>query len=232
MDKNKLKCETVRDLLPLYADKLTSDVTTADIENHLAECSKCREILDDMQTDIPVNMPDEKEKKEIKHLKKLNRRTMKIVAGILGCLVIVIGVVIYACAWGVSPKKSDLEIKYYVFIDKETGSEGYYVDVTLKNGKGLTFYGDSDNKTVDKDGYIITQKVEYNMRKILPWFIGGESENGKIITNSVSLGFSYGKDGPERRDINNDELVLKCSDGDIVITVADIKAKGKLLTEA
>ncbi|MDO4944576.1 MAG: zf-HC2 domain-containing protein [Ruminococcus sp.] len=226
MDKYKLKCETVRDLLPIYADKLTCEVTTEDIENHLADCKECREIFDNMQSEIPVENADEKEKKQIKYLKKLNRRTLKITGVILGCLVVIAGVIFYACAWGVSPKKSDLQLEYFVYIAKETGTESYTVDITLKNGKGLAFYGD-ENQITEKDGNITQQKIVYNIRQILPWFIGGENEEGKIITNSASLGFSYcGGDS-----VDSDELVLKCSDGDIVITVADIKAKGELLTE-
>lgn len=232
MDKYKLKCETVRDLLPIYADKLTCEVTTEDIENHLADCKECREIFDNMQSEIPVENANEKEKKQIKYLKKLNRRTLKITGVILGCLVVIAGVIFYACAWGVSPKKSDLQLEYFVYIDEETGTESYTVDITLKNGKGLRFIGSSDdNKITDKDGNIIQQKYVYNMRRILPWFIGGKNEEGKIITNSVSLGFSYCGRDYDSRNIDSDELVLKCSDGDIVITVADIKAKGELLTE-
>lgn len=226
MDKYKLKCETVRDLLPIYADKLTCEVTTEDIENHLADCKECREIFDNMQSEIPVENADEKEKKQIKYLKKLNRRTLKITGIILGCLVVIAGVIFYACTWGVSPKKSDLQLEYFVYIAEDTGTESYSVDITLKNGKGLAFYRD-EKKITEKDGNITQQKIVYNIRQILPWFIGGENEEGKIITNSASLGFSYcGGDS-----VDSDELVLKCSDGDIVITVADIKAKGELLTE-
>lgn len=226
MDKYRLKCETVRDLLPIYADKLTCEVTTEDIENHLADCKECREIFDNMQSEIPVENADEKEKKQIKYLKKLNRRTLKITGIILGCLVVIAGVIFYACAWGVSPKKSDLQLEYFVYIAEETGTESYTVDITLKNGKGLAFYGD-EKQITEKDGNITQQKIVYNIRQILLWFIGGENEEGKIITNSASLGFSYcGGDS-----VDSDELVLKCSDGDIVITVADIKAKGELLTE-
>ncbi len=232
MDKYKLKCETVRDLLPIYADNLTSAVTSADIEDHLAECEDCREILDTMQSDIPLKKADEKDKKQIKYLKKLNRRTLKITGIIIGCIVLIIGVTIYACAWGVSPKQSDLQIEYSYYINDETATESYVVDITLKNGKGLHFYSNDEN-IIDKDGNVVGIKSVYNMRRVLPWFKGGESEDGKIITNSVSVGYDYVGfyNDNTTRDIDNDMIILKCSDGDIVITVADIKAKGELLTE-
>ncbi|MBO5448443.1 MAG: zf-HC2 domain-containing protein [Ruminococcus sp.] len=229
MDKYKLKCETVRDLLPIYSDKLTSEATSADIEDHLTECEECREIFEAMQSDIPVKKADEKDKKQVKYLRKLNRRTLKITGVILGCVVLIVGVLIYACAWGVQPKKSDLELEYSYYIDEETGTEDYTVDITLKNGKGLHFYSDYEYIT-DDDGNMIGSKGVYNMRKILPWFKGGKNDEGKIITNSVSVGQVYVYTGSDSfgRSIDSDEIILECSDGDIVITVADIKAKGKL----
>lgn len=227
MDKYKLKCEIVRDLLPIYADKLTSEVTAADIEDHLAECEECREIFENMQGEIPVKEADEKDKKQIKYLKKLNRRTLKITGIILGCIVLIVGVIIYACVWGVQPKKSDLKLEYSYFIDEETGNEDYTVDITLKNGKGLHFYGDCDYGVDDDGNKIRPQKSVYNMRRVLPWFKGGENEEGKISTNSVSVGYAYVGFDSSSRSVDDDEIILECSDGDIVITVADIKAKGK-----
>lgn len=226
MDKYKLKCEIVRDLLPVYADKLTSEVTAADIEDHLTECEECREIFENMQSDIPVKEADEKEKKQIKYLRKLNRRTLKITGAILGCIILIVGVIIYACAWGVQPKKSDLQLEYSYYIDEKTNTEDYTVDITLKNGKGLLFYS-NDEIITDDDGNIIGSKSVYNMRKILPWFKGGKNDEGKITTNTVTVGHVYVGFDNSDRNMDRDEIILECSDGDIVITVADIKAKGK-----
>ena len=38
---NKIPCEMIRDLLPLYADGLTGDVTNEAVREHLAE-APCR----------------------------------------------------------------------------------------------------------------------------------------------------------------------------------------------
>lgn len=43
-----MKCEIIRDLLPLYADGLVSDVTRAAIEEHTARCDACRELMKKM----------------------------------------------------------------------------------------------------------------------------------------------------------------------------------------
>ena len=39
----KMKCEVVRDLLPLYVDGVVSEESRKMIEEHLEECDDCRE---------------------------------------------------------------------------------------------------------------------------------------------------------------------------------------------
>ena len=43
MMKQKIPCEMIQDILPLYVDELTSEVTNKEVEAHLAECEACRE---------------------------------------------------------------------------------------------------------------------------------------------------------------------------------------------
>ena len=43
-------CNIVRDLLPLYAEGIASSDTVSFVEEHLAGCPACREVLDDMNT--------------------------------------------------------------------------------------------------------------------------------------------------------------------------------------
>ena len=44
----KLDCDVIRDLLPLYAEKLASPASSALVEQHLAECEACRAQLEQM----------------------------------------------------------------------------------------------------------------------------------------------------------------------------------------
>ena len=37
-----MKCEIIRDLIPLYLDKVCSEDSRKLVEEHLAECSECR----------------------------------------------------------------------------------------------------------------------------------------------------------------------------------------------
>lgn len=86
--KNDLSCEVVKDLLPLYIDDLTSDVTNSAIEDHIHSCSQCSEVL------IRIREPEifpEDESADIDFLKK-NRKINKrnILIGIIATFVIVL----------------------------------------------------------------------------------------------------------------------------------------------
>lgn len=43
-----MKCEVVRDLLPLYIDKLTSEESNKEIEKHLKNCKECYQYYQEM----------------------------------------------------------------------------------------------------------------------------------------------------------------------------------------
>jgi hypothetical protein len=70
-----LTCEIVRDLLPSYADGLTSDATNQAVREHLAHCPDCTEALRLMQE------PQKRAAQpvpEVDYLKKIHRRTSRV----------------------------------------------------------------------------------------------------------------------------------------------------------
>lgn len=52
----KISCCIVRDLLPNYIDKLTETDTNALIEEHLATCSDCKSIHEEMSSEMEINV--------------------------------------------------------------------------------------------------------------------------------------------------------------------------------
>lgn len=67
------KCDIVRDLLPSYIEKVTSDESNKFVEEHIAQCESCIIYLNDMNAEI--ELPDDvhieerlKEKKPFKNL--------------------------------------------------------------------------------------------------------------------------------------------------------------------
>ena len=79
MSENNIPCEVIRDLLPLYADGLTNEVTNEAVLAHLKDCPECSKILEGMQ--MPVPSIAQAEKKEIDYLKKNRKRNRRILAG-------------------------------------------------------------------------------------------------------------------------------------------------------
>ena len=96
----QIPCEVIRDLFPSYIDGLTSETTNRMIEEHLAECEECREILRAMrgpdEDQDPVSGPSPEEQKEIDFLKKNHRRNRRIViwsiAGALALALLVMAI--------------------------------------------------------------------------------------------------------------------------------------------
>ncbi|MGN1377163.1 MAG: DUF4825 domain-containing protein [Dorea sp.] len=86
--KNRLPCELIRDLLPSYVEKLTSDVTNHLIEEHLTECEECRSVLKSMKE--PVEEPiDTEESQELDFLKKTRKKTRRVILGISMVIIVV-----------------------------------------------------------------------------------------------------------------------------------------------
>lgn len=56
----KTDCNIIKDLIPLYIDKVCSKKSSDLIEEHLKECNECRQYMDDMKDDIKVSGIDEK----------------------------------------------------------------------------------------------------------------------------------------------------------------------------
>lgn len=50
----KLPCEIVQDLLPLYHDGVCSPESTASVEEHLRSCESCKQILQNICTEIEI----------------------------------------------------------------------------------------------------------------------------------------------------------------------------------
>ena len=51
---NKISCDIIKDILPLYYDNICSDDSKKMVEEHLAECNTCKSELDKIKTDIKI----------------------------------------------------------------------------------------------------------------------------------------------------------------------------------
>lgn len=86
--ESKENCKIVKDLLPSYIDELTSEETKKYIENHLNDCSECKETLENMKK-VFERENENTTKKSIKYAKKYNRK-MKLLALIIVAILLII----------------------------------------------------------------------------------------------------------------------------------------------
>ena len=70
-----MPCEVIEDLLPMYADELTSSVTNDIVEEHLKNCEKCNQKYRLMKN--PLSEESERDVKEIDFLKKTKKNNRK-----------------------------------------------------------------------------------------------------------------------------------------------------------
>lgn len=68
-----LDCDIIRDLLPSYIDKLTSEKSNIVIQAHLADCTECQKILSEMQQEEAP--PIKTEHKKIDYLKTYKKKS-------------------------------------------------------------------------------------------------------------------------------------------------------------
>ncbi|MBB4826235.1 hypothetical protein HNO89_003472 [Sporosarcina luteola] len=90
-----MKCNVVKDLLPLYVDGICSEDTIEIVEEHVRDCDKCKAHLMMMQTDYVETIPEEV-RDAVKPFKKINkkRRIQVVVAIVLTFLLTVIGAIV------------------------------------------------------------------------------------------------------------------------------------------
>lgn len=68
---NEISCTVVRDLLPMYAEDLTSAQTARLVETHLETCEQCRAAYENCKKELPVPIekPAGKDRKIVRRMR-------------------------------------------------------------------------------------------------------------------------------------------------------------------
>ena len=72
-----MKCEIIRDLIPLYLDKVCSEDSRKLVEEHLAECSECRKYMKELETELEAVKQKKEEDLDEKRLLQEGAERMK-----------------------------------------------------------------------------------------------------------------------------------------------------------
>ena len=86
--EQRLVCDTVKDLLPMYIDNMTSETSNKSIEEHINTCGECRSVLEQMRKPVEVETaPELKEFK--KYLKKSRMNIFYWIMGVAAAIAII-----------------------------------------------------------------------------------------------------------------------------------------------
>lgn len=64
----KLSCNVIKDILPLYYDKICSEESKAIVEEHLKDCDECRNVLEKIHEEMHLSENNSEESKPLKKL--------------------------------------------------------------------------------------------------------------------------------------------------------------------
>ena len=83
-------CKIIEDLLPNYIENLTNKETCQYIEEHLKECEKCKNSLENMKKDINIDV-DKIDGRKVKYMKKFSKkmRMLKLIIFIIVAIFII-----------------------------------------------------------------------------------------------------------------------------------------------
>lgn len=171
-----MKCEIIKDLLPLYCDKLTSQVSNEEIEKHLGKCEKCMSAYEKMSSENCDSVPDT----NIEPLKKIRKKNiLKIIAGFLSG-VLAFGIVFVFAFVGVVPASADDISITYSGMTHENGDISIDFDISTKEGWCINSRGDAvffdSHEDPNKIAYAEYSDTFYTVLKI-PFDDRGEYPN-------------------------------------------------------
>ena len=136
-----MKCEMIRDLLPLYIDGLTSKESNQEIEKHLKNCEECQKYYQEMTGGIAnfsvITTEEIEDVNLIKKIKKKNRRKALVIfvgAFILSGVLMGVG---FHLTHGVAMYEN-------VILDYGVQGDTAYLTLQGKQGYELNFSGTTD----------------------------------------------------------------------------------------
>lgn len=170
---NKLPCEVVRDLFPSYIDGLTSETTTELVNEHVAECEPCKNVLNAMREPSvqPINAED---KKEVDFLKKNRVRNRVIALGSVVAAVLVVATVLFIrtffvgrtayaelMAWDLDVNGSKMNIEFMVGRQHAVSAVDYEEDAGIVR-VSVEYVGRSifNNKSDFKSEYVADENIK------------------------------------------------------------------------
>lgn len=142
---NKQDCEIVRDLLPLYIDHVTSEVTSDYVKKHLAECESCSRIYESSKESIQLPNSAEFNAGQAMDIKKLKKSLIRKNSWILAALIIIVFIIITALITDTAKNGAVIrqgDIDYTVLRKRDSSAEYYEIHLILNASGSLKIVSD------------------------------------------------------------------------------------------
>ncbi len=177
MKLNNRDCKIVQDLLPNYLENLTDTVTNEYIEEHIATCAECAQVLKDMNGDLKLEQINQEH--EIKYLKGIRKRVRRTILAVTIAVILIAG-----CVIGYVYKKSQIQVNNYTFLRAD-----YIIENEEGNTTGMLI------AVFDEDGICksVRRVEDYNenkyqaMKNIRVHYTNLKVLNNKIYYNTNLL---------------------------------------------
>lgn len=193
-----MKCEMIRDLLPLYIDGLTSKESNQEIEKHLKNCEECQKYYQEMTGGIDnFSVITNEEIEEVNLIKKIKKKNRRKAIGIFVGAFIMAGIFMgigFYLTHGVAMYE-DVVLNYGVQGDTA------YLTMQGKPGYELNFSGSSDGnksslkvmyaRNIWKDDSEVRWEGEIDTNgKSCKWVLEFKDrtiviENGKLVDEKI-----------------------------------------------
>ena len=198
---NKITCEMMHDLLPLYADGVCSEDSRKTVNAHLAGCSECREMLNKLNQKVAVAADT-----DISAIRKIKKKLFvrKAAAAIAAVILLAAGL-FGGYIWAVTDcsmdyEKYDLAENLHVEEDAEGNlwlrmsgnasalSAFAYPTISDTDGGHMGYDGQHFDKE-KKSGYGVTLRM-FRIAQLVPWKVDS-GEKWIKVRNDLDYVFYY-----------------------------------------
>ena len=192
----KVNCNIIRDLLPLYEDNVASRETQELIRTHLVDCLDCREELRKMRT--PISLPPAEDREAVnrflEYQAEVRRKQRRKIIRFVAITAAIVTVLIASLLWYTRPRS-------WVNISNSGEITRFSAHLNTYDGSTLRFktYALDENDGLDAPGRQILALLEEAAYRVRPWdtlsyhFSGSYGETGTGGTTTIFLGWDQGQ---------------------------------------
>ena len=179
----KIDCNIIRDLLPLYEDNVASQETQELVRGHLADCPACQEELRKLRT--PISLPpagdEEAVKRFLEYREEVRRKQNRKIIRFVAVAAVIVTVLIASLLWYTRPRSWE-SISYSGEVTRFSAvMHTYEFD---GNTQGFKTWKLDEEDGLEAPGKQILALLEEAAYRVRPW-----------DTLKYSHGGSYGETG-------------------------------------